>query len=43
MNIESLANHICFDDIFKNNQNKDGTYNWLNISKSHMPRVTEGR
>lgn len=33
MNIESLANHICFDDIFKNNQNKDGTYNWLNISK----------
>lgn len=34
MNIENLANHICFEDIFKNNKNEDGSYNWLNISKT---------
>ena len=33
MNIEILANHLCFEKIFKNNQNEDGTYNWLKISK----------
>lgn len=33
MNIENLANHFCFDDIFSKYQNKNGTYNWLEISK----------
>ncbi len=33
MNISSLTNHVCFEHIFKNCQNEDGTYDWLKISK----------
>lgn len=33
MNIESLTNHLCFEQIFERNKNDDGTYNWLKISK----------
>ena len=33
INISSLTNHVCFDNIFKNCQNEDGSYNWLKIAK----------
>lgn len=33
MNIESLANHLCFENIFNSCKNDDGTYNWMKISK----------
>lgn len=33
MNISILTNHVCFEDIFKANQNKDGSYDWLKIVK----------
>ena len=33
MNISSLTNSVCFDNIFKNCQKEDGTYDWLKIAK----------
>lgn len=33
MNISILTNHVCFENIFKNCQNKDGTYDWLKIAR----------
>ena len=33
MNISILTNHVCFENIFKNCQNKDGSYDWLKIAR----------
>lgn len=33
MNISILTNHVCFENIFKNCQNEDGTYDWLKIAR----------
>ena len=34
IDISSLTNHLCFEDIFKNCQKEDGSYDWLKIAKT---------
>lgn len=40
IDIFSLTNHVCFEDIFKNCQKEDGSYDWLKIAKTKDLPIT---